>query len=69
MSELEGLLLSWVALFNGRVNAWSLFERRIDKEWGLTDCYSFVVMKKFDIKQALTTDKHLEQAGFEILLK
>mgnify|MGYP001613715525 CR=1 FL=1 len=48
---------------------WDLFEKRIDKEWGLTDCYSFTVMKKFDIKQALTTDKHFEQAGFEILLK
>ena len=50
-------------------NAWNLFEKRIDKEWGLTDCYSFVVMEKLGIKQALTTDKHFEQGGFEILLK
>ena len=50
-------------------DAWNLFEKRTDKEWGLTDCYSFTVMKKYDIKQALTTDKHFEQAGFEILLK
>ena len=50
-------------------DAWNLFEKRTDKEWGLTDCYSFVVMEKFGIKQALTTDKHFEQAGFEILLK
>lgn len=49
--------------------AWNLFEKRSDKEWGLTDCYSFVVMEKYSIKQALTTDKHFEQAGFEILLK
>ena len=50
-------------------SAWNLFEKRIDKEWGLTDCYSFVIMGKLGIKQALTTDKHFEQAGFEILLK
>lgn len=50
-------------------DAWNLFEKRTDKEWGLTDCYSFIVMEKYGIKQALTTDKHFEQAGFEILLK
>ena len=50
-------------------DAWNLFEKRIDKEWGFTDCYSFVIMEKLGIKQALTTDKYFEQAGFEILLK
>ena len=49
--------------------AWSLYKNRLDKEWSMTDCYSFVVMEKYGIKQALTTDKHFEQAGFEILLK
>lgn len=49
--------------------AWDLFNSRPDKEWSMTDCYSFVVMEKYSIKQALTTDKHFEQAGFEILLK
>lgn len=50
-------------------DSWDLFVKRTDKEWGLTDCYSFVIMEKHGIKQALTTDKHFEQAGFEILLK
>jgi len=49
--------------------AWELYEKRIDKEWGITDCYSFIVMKRLDIRQALSTDKHFEQAGFEVLLK
>ena len=49
--------------------AWSMYEKMFDKEWSLTDCYSFVAMKKYDLKQALTTDKHFEQAGFERLLK
>ena len=49
--------------------AWDLFNERVDKEWGYTDCFSFKVMEEYSIKQALTTDKHFEQAGFEILLK
>lgn len=49
--------------------AWLLYEKMSDKEWGFTDCFSFVAMKELEIKQALTTDKHFEQAGFERLLK
>jgi predicted nucleic acid-binding protein len=48
--------------------AYKLYRERPDKEWGLTDCLSFVVMKERGINQALTTDGHFEQAGFEILL-
>lgn len=40
-----------------------------DKEWGLTDCYSFELMKENNLKEALTSDKHFEQYGYEILLK
>jgi predicted nucleic acid-binding protein len=35
----------------------------------LTDCLSFVVMQDEGITQALTGDKHFEQAGFTALLK
>jgi uncharacterized protein len=45
------------------------FGRYKDKEWGLVDCLSFIVMREKDISQALTSDKHFEQAGFTILLK
>jgi predicted nucleic acid-binding protein len=48
--------------------AWTLFKSRPDKEWGLTDCTSFVIMEKFNITSALTTDHHFKQAGFEALL-
>src|SRR5258708_5893066 len=40
------------------------FEQRPDKEWSLTDCLSFVVMRDEGITQALTGDKHFEQPGF-----
>jgi predicted nucleic acid-binding protein len=46
-----------------------LYEIRPDKEWSLTDCISFVVMKAEGITEALTGDHHFEQAGFVALLK
>jgi predicted nucleic acid-binding protein len=47
----------------------ALFEQRPDKDWSLTDCISFVVMKDEGIDEALTGDQHFEQAGFVALLK
>ncbi|MGQ9533500.1 MAG: type II toxin-antitoxin system VapC family toxin [Desulfotomaculales bacterium] len=47
----------------------ALFQERKDKGWSLTDCISFVLMKRRGIFQALTTDHHFEQAGFVRLLK
>ena len=45
-----------------------LFAERPDKDWSLTDCISFVVMRDNGITEALTADHHFEQAGFTILL-
>ncbi|WP_410766130.1 type II toxin-antitoxin system VapC family toxin [Cyanobacterium aponinum] len=42
----------------------NLYESRQDKEWGLIDCISFSVMVKQNITDALTTDHHFAQAGF-----
>ena len=47
----------------------SLYEQRLDKDWGLTDCISFVVMQREQIQEAFTSDKHFEQAGFIRLLQ
>jgi len=46
-----------------------LFSHRMDKDWSLTDCISFVVMTDRGIRTALTGDRHFEQAGFEIAFK
>src|SRR4051794_29137587 len=35
-----------------------LYESRRDKNWGLTDCISFVVMSENGLTSALTADKH-----------
>lgn len=48
--------------------AFELFNNRTDKNWGLTDCFSFVVMKKLKIKYVLTVDKNFEQTGFNVIL-
>lgn len=45
----------------------SRFASRLDKEWSLTDCISFVVMEDRGITEALTSDHHFEQAGFSRL--
>jgi hypothetical protein len=45
-----------------------LYADRPDKDWSLTDCISFVVMQERGITDALTGDRHFEQAGFRALL-
>jgi predicted nucleic acid-binding protein len=40
---------------------------RPDKSWSLTDCISLVIMQREDIAEALTGDRHFEQAGFTVL--
>ena len=45
-----------------------LYSQRMDKEWGLTDCISFIVMRQHGITEGLTTDEHFRQAGFVALL-
>ena len=44
-----------------------LYEQRLDKDWSLTDCVSFVIMQDRGIWEALTGDHHFVQAGFSIL--
>jgi predicted nucleic acid-binding protein len=48
--------------------AFELYRDRPDKDWGLTDCISFVVMTERGMTDALTADTHFRQAGFRALL-
>ena len=45
----------------------AIYERYKDKEWGLVDCISFVVMWEAGVTEVLTFDGDFEQAGFSAL--
>ena len=45
-----------------------LVDARRDKSYSLCDAVSFVLMKERGILDALTTDHHFEQEGFQSLL-
>lgn len=49
--------------------AFDLYKTHQDKQWGLVDCLSFVVMQEQGIHQALTFDQHFTQAGFVALMR
>jgi hypothetical protein len=49
--------------------AFNLFAQRMDKEWSLTDCLSFVLMRQRGLTEALISDEHFQQAGFKALLR
>lgn len=47
----------------------ALFESRLDKEWGMSDCISMSDMTSQGLTQVLTSDPHFRQAQFEILMQ
>jgi len=50
-----------------REDALRWFFRYEDKEFSFTDCTSFALMKREKLREALTTDRHFKQAGFQVL--
>jgi predicted nucleic acid-binding protein len=50
-------------------DAFNKYEQYRDKEWSLTDCISFVIMREKNIQEALTDDHNFEQAQFRIFGK
>lgn len=59
--------LRWEAIGQARADkARDLFFRYRDKEYSFTDCTSFVVMRELKLHDALTTDRHFQQAGFAL---
>ena len=49
--------------------ALELYHQHTDKDWTLTDCVSFVIMRERGMTEALTEDRHFVQAGFTVLFK
>ncbi len=54
------------ALFD---ESFDLYKAHMDKEWGLIDCISFLVMRQNGIQDALTFDRHFVPAGFCDLMR
>lgn len=46
----------------------ALFIKNIDKIWSFTDCFSFIIMKDLQVREALSKDAHFRAAGFIPLL-
>jgi uncharacterized protein len=46
----------------------ALLSARPDKAYSLCDAVSFVLMRRRNLQEALTTDRHFEQEGFRRLL-
>lgn len=44
---------------------WAYFQQHQDKAYSLTDCISFVVMRKLGIGRAFAFDRHFVQAGLQ----
>jgi uncharacterized protein len=49
--------------------AFRMYQDAHDKQWSLTDCASFSIMRERQIARALTHDHHFTQAGFQALLR
>ncbi len=71
LSELEGDLGIKVVYVDEELHraAVDLLSRRLDKTYSLCDAVSFVLMGRRGVREALTTDRHFEQAGFVRLLQ
>src|SRR2546426_11729252 len=44
---------------------WEYFQQHQDKDYSLTDCISFILMKQLSSEVAFTFDGHFAQAGFK----
>lgn len=50
-------------------DAFGCFKTRLDKDWSITDCASFIIMQRLEITEALSHDEHFQQAGYQALLR
>lgn len=46
----------------------AFFLKHRDQEFSFTDCTSFVLMRRWKLRQALATDAHFRSAGFDPIL-
>lgn len=67
IEQSAGIRVEWLS--TSRFDATKAFFRKhADHDYSFTNCTSFVVMRELRLSQALTTDGHFTEAGFEVLL-
>ena len=59
----------WIALLDPLEAALERYADRLDQDWSLTDCASFLTMEARGIQEALAYDSDFVQAGFTALLR
>lgn len=47
----------------------TFYKKRPDKGYGMTDCISMSTMRRLNINEVLTTDRHFKQDGFACLMQ
>jgi predicted nucleic acid-binding protein len=67
VEQSAGIRIEWVGSLRFE-EATSFFRKHADHGYSFTDCTSFIVMNELELTQALTTDKHFREAGYEALL-
>jgi predicted nucleic acid-binding protein len=67
IEQSAGIRIEWIGMSRFDLTK-AFFRKHADHDYSFTDCTSFVVMRELKLSQALTTDKHFLQAGFEALL-
>jgi len=67
IEQTAGIRVEWIG--SARFDlAKAFFRKHADHDYSFTDCTSFVVMRELKLKEALTTDRHFAEAGFQPLL-
>jgi predicted nucleic acid-binding protein len=67
--QIEGssrLRWEWIGVARAE-KARAMFFRHRDQSYSFTDCTSLVVMNELKLRQALTTDAHFRQMGFQVV--
>jgi len=67
LEQSAGIRIEWIGAASFDMTK-AFFRKHADHAYSFTDCTSFVVMRELKLSQALTSDRHFTQAGFEALL-
>ena len=67
IEQSAGIRIEWIGTSRFDITK-VFFRNHADHSYSFTDCTSFVLMRELRLSQALTTDHHFSQAGFETLL-